>query len=98
MDKVIYLGHFRCNSLISIASKSLVNMLLGQGYQQTLSSKIAMCTGNDLHNHSPLCIFSNVEYISKQNSVTKFDSFSSDIDVCSIVNFGTYVTNGKGKD
>jgi hypothetical protein len=33
MDKGTYLGHFHCNSINSVASKSLVNMLLGQGYK-----------------------------------------------------------------
>jgi len=77
MDKGIYLGHFHCNRLISVASKSLLNMLLGQGYKQTLSLKRAMCTGHDLHNRSPLCVFSNTENISKQNSVTKFGNIGS---------------------
>jgi len=87
MDKGTYLGHFHCNSLICIACKSLLNMLWGQGYEQTLSSKRAMWTGNDLHNHSSVYVFGNTENISKQNSVTKFGSIRSYINVYSIKHF-----------
>lgn len=94
MDKGIYLGHFHCKSLISIASKQLVNMLLGQGYKQTLSSeepcvRVTICVITVLY-------MSSATLNTFQNTIQC--QVMSYIDVYSIVSFGTYAINGKGKD